>query len=62
MRRAQSIDTLVSALYLKGISTDDLPTALEAILGTQARGLSASMVARLKEIWTGESFRAHIHN
>lgn len=54
MRRAPSIDTLVPVLYLKGISTDDFPTALEAILGPQAKGLSASTVVRLKEIWTAE--------
>ena len=54
MRRAPSIDTLVPVLYLKGISTDDFPTALEAILGPQAKGLSASTVVRLKEMWTEE--------
>jgi putative transposase len=54
MRRAPSIDTLVPTLYLQGISTDDFPTALEAILGPQAKGLSASTVVRLKEIWTEE--------
>jgi transposase-like protein len=54
MRRAPSIDNLVPVLYLKGISTDDFPTALEAILGPQAKGLSASTVVRLKEIWTEE--------
>jgi transposase-like protein len=54
MRRAPSIDTLVPVLYLKGISTDDFPAALEAILGPQAKGLSASTVVRLKEIWTEE--------
>jgi len=54
MRRAPSIDTLVPVLYLKGISTDDFPTALEAILGPQVNGLSASTVVRLKEIWTEE--------
>ena len=54
MRRAPSIDALVPLLYLKGISTDDFPTALEAILGPQAKGLSASTVVRLKDIWTEE--------
>lgn len=54
MRRAPCIDTLVPVLYLKGISTDDFPTALEAILGPQAKGLSATTVVRLKEIWTEE--------
>jgi transposase-like protein len=54
MRRAASIDTLIPVLYLKGISTDDFPTALEAILGPQAKGLSATTVVRLKDIWTEE--------
>jgi putative transposase len=54
MRRAPSIDALVPVLYLKGVSTDDFPTALEAILGPQVKGLSASTVVRLKEIWTAE--------
>ena len=36
---------------MKGISTDDFPTVLEAILGPQAKGLSASSVVRLKDIW-----------
>lgn len=54
MRRAPSIDALVPVLYLKGISSDDFPTALEAILGPQAKGLSATTVVRLKEIWTQE--------
>jgi putative transposase len=54
MRRAASLDSLIPALYLQGISTDDFPTALEAILGPQAKGLSASNVVRLKEIWTKE--------
>ena len=52
MRRAASIDTLVPVLYLKGISTDDFSTALEAILGPGAKGLSASTIVRLKEVWT----------
>ena len=54
MRRAANIDTLIPVLYLKGISTDDFPTALEAILGPQAKGLSATSVVRLNDIWTEE--------
>lgn len=54
MRRAASIESLVPALYLKGISTDDFPTALEAILGPNAKGLSATTVVRLKEVWADE--------
>jgi transposase-like protein len=54
MRRAASIDSLIPVLYLKGISSDDFPAALEAIFGPQVKGLSASTVIRLKEIWNTE--------
>jgi len=54
LRRIPSIDNLVPALYLKGISTGDFPAALEAILGERAPGLSATTVVRLKKIWEQE--------
>jgi Transposase, Mutator family len=41
LRRAPSLDALIPALYLKGISTNDFPEALAAILGEGARGSSA---------------------
>jgi len=40
LRRIPSIDNLIPALYLKGISTNDFTTALTAILGQKASGLS----------------------
>ena len=43
-----SIDNLIPVLYLKGISTNDFPTALSAILGEKAAGLSATNIVRLK--------------
>ena len=42
MRRVPSVDALIPALYLKGISTGDFSEALSAILGEKAAGLSAS--------------------
>jgi len=51
MRRVPSIDALIPCLYLKGISTGDFVEALEAILGPQASGLSATNIVRLKEVW-----------
>lgn len=51
MRRVPSVDALIPALYLRGISTSDFGDALEAILGPQAAGLSATNVVRLKEGW-----------
>ncbi len=50
-RRIPSMDNLIPALYLKGISTNDFGTALSAILGEGVKGLSATNIVRLKEIW-----------
>ena len=41
-------------LYLKGISTGDFSEALEALLGPDAPGLSATTVVRLKDVWRRE--------
>ena len=54
MRRSPSIDALIPALYLKGISTGDFTDALQAILGEGASGLSATNIVRLKEGWMEE--------
>ena len=51
LRRIHSIDNLIPALYLKGISTNDFPAALSAILGDGASGLSAANIVRLKDCW-----------
>jgi len=54
MRRVPSLENLIPALYLHGISTDDFPEALAAILGEGAKGLSANTIVRLKKIWEDE--------
>ena len=54
LRRIPSIDNLIPVLYLKGISTNDFPTALSAILGEGVKGLSATNIVRLKQIWEDE--------
>ena len=54
MRRFPSIDNLLPALYLKGISTGDFPAALEAILGKKAKNLSANVIVGLKSKWKEE--------
>jgi putative transposase len=51
MRRVPSVDALIPALYLKGISTGDFSEALSAILGEGASGLSATNIVRLKSSW-----------
>jgi len=54
LRRSPSIDALVPALYLKGVSTGGVQEALEAILGDGAAGLSPANIVRLKEGWQEE--------
>jgi transposase-like protein len=54
MRRAPSIEALIPALYLAGVSTNNFASALESILGEKAKGLSANSIVRLKSIWEGE--------
>ncbi len=54
LRRIPSIDNLIPALYLKGISTGDFTEALTAIIGDKAKGLSANTIVRLKRLWEEE--------
>lgn len=54
MRRVPTIDKLLPVLYLKGISTGDMASALESILGPSTPGLSANTIVRLKRIWETE--------
>jgi len=54
LRRTKSIDELIPWLYLKGISSGDFTEALQALLGPQAPGLSATNIVRLKESWQQE--------
>ena len=51
LRRVPSVDNLIPILYLKGISTGDMSEALASILGSEAAGLSATNVVRLKAQW-----------
>jgi putative transposase len=57
LRRTRSIEELLPWLYLKGLSTGDFSEALTALLGKDARGLSAATISRLKETWKGEHER-----
>jgi transposase-like protein len=59
LRRTKSLEDLLPWLYLKGISSGDFSDALAALLGTEAPGLSASTITRLKEVWGVEAERWH---
>ncbi|GKR00345.1 IS256 family transposase [Aeromonas caviae] len=57
LKRSRSIEELLPWLYLKGISSGDYQEALCALLGDQAKGLSANTVCRLKQGWIDEHQR-----
>ncbi|MCP3885184.1 MAG: IS256 family transposase, partial [Propionibacteriaceae bacterium] len=54
LRKTKSIEELIPWLYLKGVSTGDFSEALAALLGNDAKGLSASTITRLKKVWEDE--------
>ena len=54
LKRTKSIEELIPWLYLKGISTGDFQETLSALVGEQAKGLSANTICRLKESWLKE--------
>lgn len=51
LRKTKSIEELIPWLYLKGVSTGDFTEALQALLGPNASGLSASTITRLMSTW-----------
>src|SRR5919112_5028945 len=54
LRKTKSREGLIPWLYLKGVSTGDFSDALQALLGPDAPGLSATTVTRLKAGWEAE--------
>lgn len=54
LRKTKSIEEVLPWLYLKGISTGDFQEALQALLGANAKGLSASTISRCKRVWEEE--------
>jgi transposase-like protein len=51
LRKTRSVEELLPWLYLKGVSTGDFQDALAALLGPDAKGLSAKTITRLKADW-----------
>ena len=54
LKRSKSMEELIPWLYLRGISTGDFQEALGALVGPDARGLSANTISRLKADWIDE--------
>lgn len=54
VRKAKSLEAALPWLYLKGISSGEMGSALKVLLGSEATGFSATTVARLKAEWASE--------
>ncbi len=54
LRKTRRMEEVLPWLYLKGISTGDFQEALHALLGNDAKGLSASTISRCKRVWEEE--------
>ena len=54
VRKSQSLEAALPWLYLKGISSGEMDSALKILVGPTAKGLSASTVCRLKKAWAQE--------
>ena len=54
LRKTKSMEELIPWLYLKGVSTGDFTEALQALLGPNAAGLSATTITRLITTWQGD--------
>jgi putative transposase len=54
MRRSPKVAEVLPVLYLRGLSTGGFRPALEALLGEEAAGLSATNIARLTAVWDEE--------
>lgn len=54
MRRSPRLAEALPVLYLRGLSTGDMGPALTTLLGETSRGLSATTITRLTEVWKDE--------
>jgi len=54
VRKARRVEAALPWLYLKGIATGQMQEALEVLVGPEAKGLSASVIGRLKREWEAE--------
>ncbi len=54
VRKARRVEAALPWLYLKGVATGQMQGALEVLVGPDAKGLSASVIGRLKREWEAE--------
>lgn len=54
VRKTKALEAAIPWLYLKGVSSGEMGDALSVLVGPEAKGLSASVVSRLKQTWANE--------
>ena len=54
VRRTKTVEAALPWLYLKGVSSGQMQSALEVLVGPEAKGLSANVISRLKRVWEQE--------
>jgi transposase-like protein len=54
LRKTKAIEELIPWLYLKGVCTGAFEEALQALVGSQTGGLSATTITRLMTAWQEE--------
>jgi len=54
VRKTKTLEAALPWLYLKGISTGEMKDALKVLVGPNAKGLSPSVISRLKQKWAKE--------
>ena len=54
VRKTRTLEAALPWLYLKGVSSGEMGDALKVLVGHEAKGLSASTVSRLKQVWAEE--------
>lgn len=53
-RKTATVEAVLSALYLAGVSSNKFPEALQAVLGDNAKGISPAVISRLTLKWQTE--------
>ena len=54
VRKTRMLEAALPWLYLKGVSSGEMGEALKVLVGPEAKGLSASTISRLKQVWSEE--------
>lgn len=54
MRKSLTMEEAIPLLYLYGISEQDIEPVLKALFGGEAKGVSASSISRMKQLWEEE--------